>query len=74
VSESVPDSTPGMARQIGIYLQGRSGNWPGQPVVIEDLAEMAKLNLMADVDLTPGLAGCLTCAELGRGNLIEGSR
>jgi isopentenyl diphosphate isomerase/L-lactate dehydrogenase-like FMN-dependent dehydrogenase len=29
------------------------------------------LNLIADIDLTLGLAGCASFAELGRGNLIE---
>ena len=42
MSESVPASSLGIGRQIGIYLQGRAGNLPNQPVAIEDLAEKAR--------------------------------
>jgi isopentenyl diphosphate isomerase/L-lactate dehydrogenase-like FMN-dependent dehydrogenase len=29
------------------------------------------MNLMADVELTLGLAGCASWADVGRGNLVE---
>ncbi|MGO9466113.1 MAG: lactate 2-monooxygenase [Isosphaeraceae bacterium] len=58
MSESVPASSLGIGRQIGIYLQGRAGNLPNQPVAIEDLAEKARSILKpAAFDYLAGGAG-----------------
>ena len=36
-----------------------------------DTLQQVMLNLMAETDLTLGLAGCASFAELGRENLVE---
>jgi len=51
-------------------LLGRPYCW-GLAVNGEQGVREVLLNLLADVELTLGLAGCASCAEVGRDNLIE---
>jgi len=58
MSESVPAVSPGIGRQMEIYLQGRAGNLPGQPVAIEELAQKARSVLKREAyDYLAGGAG-----------------
>jgi isopentenyl diphosphate isomerase/L-lactate dehydrogenase-like FMN-dependent dehydrogenase len=57
VSDS-PAGSLGTARQIEIYLKGHAGTRPGQPVVIEDLAQKARSVLTPEAfDYLAGGAG-----------------
>jgi isopentenyl diphosphate isomerase/L-lactate dehydrogenase-like FMN-dependent dehydrogenase len=51
-------------------LLGRPYCW-GLAVGGENGVREVLRNLMADVELTMGLAGCATCAEVGRDRLAE---
>ena len=58
MSESAPASASGIKRQMTIYLEGRAGHLPGQPVAIEDLAKKAKSILKPETyDYLVGGAG-----------------
>ncbi len=58
MSEPVPANFSGGGRQMAIYLAGRAGKLPSQPVAIEDLAEKAKSILKPEAyDYLVGGAG-----------------
>ena len=76
MSESVPAGSPGIGRQMAIYLEGRAGNLPDQPVAIEDLAEKAR-SILKPAGLTtiwPAAPARRTrCGPTGRPLIAGGS-